>query len=33
MIRDLMKHLIKVQHIHIEQNAFKVCESEMRSKI
>ena len=28
MIKDY-KHLIKLQHIHTEKNAFKVCESEM----
>ena len=28
MIKDY-KHLIKLQHIHTEKNALKVCKSEM----
>ena len=32
MIKDC-KHLIKLQHIHVEQKHFKVCESKMLSKI
>ena len=31
MIKD-RKHLIKLQRIHTEKNAFKTCESEMLSK-
>ena len=31
IIRDY-KHLIELQHIHMEQMFFKVCESEMLSK-
>ena len=32
IIKDC-KHLIELQHVHTEQMLFKICESEMLSKI